>query len=240
MISPDQVEVVDDFAAFGVYAFTTTRTFGTVSMAGDDPAREVMARWDAIIATAGARGVHRLATARQVHGAAVLVHGPGWEGWLRGPEADGHVCVARGTAVAVTVADCVPVFISHPSGALALLHSGWRGTAAHIVEHGIAALAQRGFPAEEQRMHLGPAICGECYEVSTDVYSRLTGERGTVSRGVDLRALIATQARRAGVQHVTSSASCTRHHNERFYSHRAGDRGRQVAVIFAAPVAPLH
>lgn len=240
MIPPDQVEVVDDFAPFGVHAFTTTRTFGTLSTGGDDPVRDVMARWDAVIATAAAHGVHRLATARQVHGAAVLVHGPDWDGWLRAPEADGHASIARGTAVAVTVADCVPVFVAHPSGAVALLHSGWRGTAAHIVEHGIAALAQRGCSALELRVHLGPAVCGDCYEVSPDVYQQLTGEWVPAPRSVDLRAMIAAQARVAGVRHVTASSSCTRHHGERFFSHRAGDRGRQVAVLFAAPLAPLH
>jgi YfiH family protein len=232
----DHIEVIDDFAAFGVHAFTTTRAFGTFSAGGDDPIRDVMGRWDAVIAFAAERGVRRLATSKQVHGTSVLVHRSGWEGWLRSIEADGHAVIARGTAIAVSVADCVPVFLAHPSGAIALLHSGWRGTAAHIVEHGISALAQRGCPAGELRMHLGPAVCGACYEVSTDVYRRLTGESVDAPRSADLRALIAAHARSLGVNHITISDRCTRHDNARFFSHRAGDRGRQIGMLFAVPL----
>lgn len=235
MIPQEQVEAVEEFATFGIHAFTTTRQLGTFSMASDEAARDVMARWDALRATAAAHGVRRLATAAQVHGAHILAHAPGWEGWLRGTEADGHLATARGTAMAVSIADCVPVFIAHPSGAVALLHSGWRGTAARIVAQGIAGLARRGFPAAELRVHLGPAICGSCYEVSADVARHLTGESASGPRTVDLRALIADHTRALGVHHLTISPSCTRCDNSRFFSHRAGDAGRQVAAMFAAP-----
>jgi polyphenol oxidase len=235
MIAPEQVEVVDDFTTFGVHAFTTTRAAGSFSTGSDEPVREVMERWDAVRAAAGAHGVRRLATAAQVHGANVLVHHDGWDGWLRGSRADGHVSATRGTALAVTIADCVPVFLAHPSGAVAMLHSGWRGTAARITEQGITALGHRGFPAAELRLHLGPAICGRCYEVSPDVIVQLTGESASKPRSVDLRALIAEHARAAGIRHITVSPLCTRHDNARFFSHRAGDKGRQVAMIFASP-----
>jgi polyphenol oxidase len=225
-------EMVDDFTSFGVRAFTTGRAAGSFSTAGTDPVREVMGRWDALREELR-RGGPRLATARQVHGTRVIVHGSGWEGWLRGDDADGHAAPERGTAMAVSIADCVPVFIVHPSGAAALLHSGWRGTAGRIVELGIAALAHRGFPAAELRMHLGPAICGRCYEVSPDVYQRLTGTRPGRPTTVDLRALIADHARALGVRHIGVSGACTRCHNERFYSHRAGDPERQLGVLIA-------
>jgi YfiH family protein len=233
MIGQEQGETVDDFTPFGVHAFTTTRQAGSFSTGSEEPVRDVMARWDMVRRVAASRGVTRLATAAQVHGAQIIVHGPGWDGWLRGTQADGHVSAQRGTALAVTLADCVPVYIAHPSGAVAVLHSGWRGTAAKIVEQGIAALAHRGFPAAELRIHLGPAICGACYEVSPDVFRQLTGESTSAPHTVDLRALIADHARAAGVRHITISASCTKHDNARFFSHRAGDRGRQVGVIFA-------
>ena len=225
-------EVVDDFAACGVRAFTTGRAAGSFSTASSEPVREVMARWDALRAELRPGG-SRLATARQVHGSRVIVHDQGWEGWLRGDEADGHAALERGTAMAVSIADCVPVFIAHPSGAAGLLHSGWRGTAGRIIENGIAALVSGGVPAAELLVHLGPAICGRCYEVSPDVYERLTGNRPPAARTVDLRAVIADHARAAGVRHITISGSCTRCNNDRFYSHRAGDAGRQLGVLVA-------
>src|SRR4029079_6989787 len=176
-------------------------------------------------------GGPRLATANQVHGADVLVHQTCWAGWLRAGDADGHASVDRGTALAVSVADCVPVFVAHPSGAIAMLHSGWRGTAGRIVERGIAALVNRGFPASELFVHTGPAICGKCYEVSADVYAQLTGRDPGKPTTVDLRALIADHARAIGVKQFSTTASCTRCDNDRFFSHRAGDTGRQLGVM---------
>ena len=233
MIPAEQVEMVDDFSSFGVRAFTTTRAVGSFGSGSDEPVRDVMGRWDALRASAASHGARRLATASQVHGSRIITHVPGWEGWLRGSEADGHLCVTPGTAAAVTIADCVPVFIAHPSGATAILHAGWRGTAARIAEHGIAVLTQLGFPASELRVHLGPAICEKCYEVSADVVRQLTGEPASTPRRVDLRGLIADQLRAMGIRHLTRSPSCTRCDNATFFSHRAGDRGRQIALILA-------
>ena len=223
-------EQIPELAAFGIRAFTTTRAVGSFALQSDEPARVITERWSALRAELSTGGP-RLATASQVHGDRVLVHHDCWEGWLRAADADGHVSASRGTALAVTVADCVPVFIAHPSGAIALLHSGWKGTAARIVERGIHALAERGFPANELRVHTGPAICGKCYEVSPEVYARLTGITPEKPKTVDLRDLIATHARAAGVRHISTTASCTRCDNERFYSHRAGDGGRQLGVM---------
>jgi len=70
----------------------------------------------------------------------------------------------RGIALAVGVADCVPVFIAHPSGIVALVHSGWRGTAGRILERGVEVLKRaalvrssrklsvRDWPAARSRM----------------------------------------------------------------------------------------
>ena len=225
-------EAVPDVDAFGVHAFTTTRASGSFGVLTNEPVREVLGRWDRLRTELRARGP-RFATATQVHGAEILVHHPVWEGWLRGTEADGHLAVERGTALVVTVADCVPVFLTHPSGAIALLHSGWRGTAGRIVERAIAAMMHRGFPAAELRVHTGPAICGKCYEVSGDVYAKLTGQDPGRPTTIDLRGLIADQARAAGVRHITTSPSCTRCDNDRYFSHRAGDAGRQLGVSVA-------
>jgi copper oxidase (laccase) domain-containing protein len=46
--------------------------------------------------------------------------------------------------------------------------------------------------------------------------------------------VIAGQARAAGVASVFADVACTRCDNERYYSHRAGDPGRQLGVVFAA------
>jgi YfiH family protein len=225
-------EVVESFADWGIMAFTTGRAAGSFGMQTEEPVRDVTARWTALRALLGGKEA-RLATAFQVHGSRIVHHRGDWQGFLRGPEADGHLSPTRGTAMAVTVADCVPVFVAHPSGATAALHSGWRGTAARITERAIEQLASLGVRAAELRLHCGPAICGDCYEVSADVYAQLTGRTPGKPTTVDLRALIADHARALGVREITISPLCTRCHNDRFFSHRAGDVGRQLGVLFA-------
>jgi YfiH family protein len=227
---------IDDFADFGVRAVITTRAAGSFSLTADDPTGEVMTRWQRLRSWLGVEGPgSRFATSLQVHGARVIWHQPGWEGWLRVDAADGHCVAQRGTGMGISVADCVPVFVAHPSGIAGVLHAGWRGTAAGILSAALAGMAERGAAAAETRVHLGPGICGACYQVGPDVYQQLTGERVSAATPVDLRAILAGQARECGVRSVTISSWCTRCDNAMFFSHRCGDSGRQVAALVATP-----
>jgi YfiH family protein len=158
-----------------------------------------------------------------------------WSGWLRVPAADGHLAFERPTAMAVSLADCVPVFIGHRRCA-GVLHAGWRGTAGNIAAAAIGRIASHGVKPAELLAHLGPAICGRCYQVGPEVLAKLTGEEADGPHAVDLRALIARQLEACGVRQITISQWCTRCHNDRFFSHRAGDDGRQVGVIVSASV----
>lgn len=223
-------EPVPGFDALGVLAFTTCRGAGSFALHGSAPVGEAVGRWTALAAEL-APHAPRLASAHQVHGDEVVVHDGAWTGWLRAAAADGHVALTRGTALAVTVADCVPVFIAHPSGAVALVHSGWKGTLANVTGRAIERLVAAGIPSRELWLHCGPAICGACYEVSPDVYAQLTGKAVPRPTPIDLRGLIADDARAAGVSEISVSPWCTRCHNDRFFSHRGGDEGRQVGVI---------
>ena len=226
----------DDFADWGIRTLATTRAAGSFATASDEPVSVVMGRWDALrrhLAPPDTDG--RLATARQVHGADVLVHGPGWTGWLRGGAADGHLAPERGTALAVSIADCVPVYVAHPSGAIALLHSGWRGTVAGILARAVDLLAHHRRAARDLRVLLGPAICGDCYEVSPDVHARLTGRIVERPTPVDLRAVLADHARALGIRDVRTAPQCTRCDASLLFSHRGGDAGRQLGVMVADP-----
>ena len=226
-------EQFDLFRDWGVRALTTTRGAGSFASAGDEAVGAVLERWGKLQRHLAPDGEGRFATARQVHGARVLEHGGGWVGWLRGPEADGHLALERGTAMAVTVADCVPVFLAHPSGAAAMLHAGWRGTVAGVLGQAVRRFGEAGRAAPELRMLLGPAICGRCYEVSPDVYGQLTGRAVDRPTTVSLHDILADQARALGTRDVHATGLCTRCDNSRFYSHRAGDPGRQLGVIVA-------
>ena len=215
----------------GIVAWTTTRAAGSFALTSDEPVDAVMNRWGALGDALSLRGISRLASATQVHGADIVRHGGGWRGWLRGRGVDGHISSAPGTALAVTVADCTPVFIAHPSGAIAALHAGWRGTAARILHVGLDAMAELGCPADECTVHLGPSICGRCYEVGPEVFESIFGVRPATKGLLDVRAVLAEQARGRGVGELTVSELCTRCHPSQLFSHRGGDSGRQLGII---------
>jgi len=172
---------------------------------------------------------------RQVHGRAVRVHGPLPRGVCVTGDGDGHATGASGVLLTVTLADCVPVFIVDPSRrTVALLHAGWRGTAAGVVEAGLDTLSE-AFESDptELLVHLGPAICGHCYEVGPEVF-RALGEAAPVDPApIDLRSVIRRRASAAGVRarNVTVSGECTLCGDARYFSHRRGDRGRHRGYI---------
>lgn len=219
------------FADIGVRAFITTRGGGDFNLSPE--AEGARARWLGVQQALTAQGTPCLVSAQQVHGTRVLVHAAPWDGWLRVEDADGHLVIGGGAA-AVTIADCVPVFIAHPAGGVAAVHAGWRGTAAGILPGALRLFAAHGFPVNECVVHLGPSICGRCYQVGPEVFQQLTGWETSQPRYVDLRALLAEQAKELGVVRWSASSECTRCDNDALFSHRAGDAGRQIAVIYRA------
>ncbi|HEY7566895.1 MAG TPA: polyphenol oxidase family protein [Gemmatimonadaceae bacterium] len=225
---PAGVEPVLAFDFPSIIAFTTTRERGDFNIIGGRPAGEVVARW---LDVQDELGVARFAYAKQVHGRRVVVHNEGWSGWLRVPDADGHLAFAPKTALAVTLADCVPVFLAHPSGVVGLLHAGWRGVAGGIIDQAAQDLAARGLSLADCHAHLGPAICGKCYEVGPEVIRAVRGDVVQEPTFLDLREVLGKQLERVGVRGISVSEYCTRCHNGRFFSHRAGDAARHIAVV---------
>lgn len=224
---------IPDFDEWGFTAFTTSRAAGSYGTHGTEPAVEVFGRWNDVVKAAAALGVAQFGSAAQVHGVDVVTYAAGWHGWLRAADVDGHLWTGAGVGAAVTVADCVPVFIAHRSGAGAILHSGWRGTASGITELAIQRFVSAGFGAGSLRIHLGPSICGSCYEVSPDVYGAVTGSSVSSPTPVDLRSTIASRARSHGVRDIAISEWCTRCSNDQLFSHRCGDAGRQLGVLLS-------
>ena len=215
----------------GIVAFTTTRRAGSFGFGSSETVLSVSDRWSALQDGLGTLGVSRLASATQIHGAVVAQQQAGWTGWLRRRGVDGHVTNVPGTALAITVADCTPIFIAHPAGAIGALHAGWRGTAAHILDVGLDLLTAMGYPAQECTVHLGPAICQSCYEVGPEVLSAVHAKVHLTKGQLDVRAVLTEQAHERRIESVTTSTWCTRCDQQYFFSHRAGDDGRQLGVI---------
>lgn len=202
-----------------------------LGLSGDRPVGETLERWRRL---QSALGMEALAHARQVHGAEVLRHRGGEPGILVSSGYDGHVTDAPGLGLTVSVADCVPIYLVDPERRqIALLHGGWRGVAAGVLEAGLARLDRMGSGVRTLWMHLGPAICGDCYEVGPEVHEALGLPRPGTNTTVDLRRVLLERARGAGVRPGRTSVSehCTRCGDSPFFSHRGGDSGRQMAYL---------
>jgi YfiH family protein len=177
-------------------------------------------------------GIPAVARCRQIHSARVAVCAdPLPPGIHVLDEADALVTRRRDILLAVTVADCVPIFIVDPGGVLGLAHAGWRGIAAGIVEATLDRMRDLGVDRRSLHVHLGPAICGECYEVGPEVLHAL-GLDGKGHAAVDLRTRVGASLAAAGVppERVSVSPGCTRCEPGRFYSYRGGDRGKRMCA----------
>ncbi len=175
----------------------------------------------------------------QVHGAVTRMHTELPAGESVVGEGDGHLTRRPGVLLTVTLADCVPVFIADPvQRAIALLHAGWRGTAAGVLGQGLAAMGRAfGSVPGDLFVHLGPAICGRCYEVGPEVFEALGEAVPPRPAPIDLRGVIRQRALVAGVDpgHLTANTECTLCGDGRYYSHRRGDTGRHRGFIGILP-----
>ena len=91
---------------------------------------------------------------------------------------DASVTKTAGLLLAVQTADCVPILLVDPKNrAVAVVHAGWRGTLARIVEKTIGRMhMQFGSQAADLLAAIGPAIGGCCYEVGTEVAAAFSGQ----------------------------------------------------------------
>ena len=109
---------------------------------GGPASERAPARWNDLLQ---ASEFETIVYARQVHETRIVIHDRVGKG-VRETEggADGHTTADSGVLLAVTVADCVPVYlVDADAPAVALLHAGWRGTAAGILLRGITLFGQR-------------------------------------------------------------------------------------------------
>jgi len=218
----------------GLVAGITTApagTFSAVAMAGDG--------WIAAYTDLAAdTGFEFVAVPRQIHGSEVRVVSsgdmPDDSRVLVAGRLDGLVTCEAGLLLASTAADCVPVYLLDPEARIVgLVHAGWRGVVGEILSRGIEALERLGARRQRTRLHLGPAICGSCYEVDAPVLERFGSS--TERSLLDLRGALVAQALVAGLAdgNVTASTYCTSCGPGDLHSHRAsaGKAGRMAAFM---------
>lgn len=156
------------------------------------------------------------------------------------PEGDGLRTAGAGIVLGVGIADCVPAFAWDARRRhLALVHAGWRGTAAGILARAVSGFLASGSRAEDLHVALGPCIGACCYAVSADVAARFpaAAQRATATGlHLDLRCANRIQAEELGVppQNIESDPPCTGCNLTQFFSHRheQGRTGRMWALAW--------
>lgn len=169
----------------------------------------------------------------QLHGDQVIVvDGP----TSHPPSADALVSTESGIALAVMVADCIPLLMwDEVEGVIAAVHVGRKGLANGVAMKTVAVMKSLG--AQRIQAYLGPSICGTCYEVSEEMYNQVASihpsaksqmQSGTFS--LDLPRALAVELKANGIQ-VSRSPICTLENSNFFSYRRDGVTGRQVGVI---------
>jgi YfiH family protein len=213
----------------GARALFTSRAHGNLStQRGDGHQRGRSAR-ERLCADLRLRW---LCASRQVHGATVQrVRAPGGSGGEAvAIDADGHATAVRGVGAMVLTADCLPVALA-ADGAAAMVHAGWRGLVAGVLEEGARAVRDSGGAGPLVAV-IGPGAGVCCYEVGPEVHDAFGGAH-RVGQNIDLRAIARDRLLASGAAQVLDARACTIC-DARFFSHRReGEHaGRQAGVAW--------
>ena len=143
-----------------------------------------------------------------------------------------------GIALGVMAADCVPIVLfDKVNRAWSMVHAGWRGTQAGIVDAALAHMATHyGTWVGQLEAFIGPAARSCCYEVKEDLIEQFQDRSFFYQREMkwyfDLPAFISKQLTTAGVSSIDTHACQCTICNVRWCSFRrqAAAAGRQMTV----------
>lgn len=154
---------------------------------------------------------------------------------------DGLITNEKNLVLCTMYADCVPLyFVDVKNRAIGLSHSGWKGTAGQMGKRTLERMSEEfGTKPEDVYVAIGPSICMDCYEVSSDVidaFSKVftTDEMKDIcyrkpngKYQLDLWKANEIILLNAGVlkEHIEVTRLCTHCNSDRMFSHRkTGDK----------------
>ncbi|MET8854315.1 peptidoglycan editing factor PgeF [Amycolatopsis sp. NPDC004625] len=180
----------------------------------------------------------KLAWMEQVHGrTATVVDGTET---AAAEATDALVTATPGVALVVLVADCVPILLADAeAGVVAAVHAGRVGTRVGVVPAAVEAMRSAGAEVGRIEALLGPAICGDCYEVpaemAADVEKHVPGSACKTragTPGLDLRAGLWRQLADLGVGRIGVDPRCTNEDKTLFSYRRDGTTGRIAGITW--------
>lgn len=181
----------------------------------------------------------RVVSAGLVHGTNVHVTGPS-DGGAVIPGTDALVTNAPDLFLAVTVADCLPVFFFDPEHhAVGIAHAGWRGVVGGIIPSVVAAM-RAAYISDPARLLVstGPAIQACHFEIQNDIFGRFAEYPDAIVRRdgrlfADLPAIVRAQLLRLDVSDasIRLDKTCTFDHPEKYFSRRRDPNGELKAMV---------
>ena len=122
-------------------------------------------------------------------------------------DADGQMTSQRGIALGMFAADCLPVLMADPAaGVIGAAHCGRRGLQRGVIGATVELMTLKGADPARIVATLGPAICGDCYEVGDRIADEFDAQfpgSFTLSRfgkpGIDINHAALLELERAGV-----------------------------------------
>lgn len=147
---------------------------------------------------------------------------------ISAPVADAMVSCNKEIALAVRVADCLPLLL-YSNNVIAAVHVGRKGLMNQVAVNAVTQMRKLG--AKEITGVVGPHICGQCYEVGADIFTEVTNAYPATFKKqnyLDLYAGLVSQLPEIKLSNIDI---CTKENTD-YFSYRAnGEAGRQVGVI---------
>ncbi|MBU6313945.1 MAG: polyphenol oxidase family protein [Actinomycetales bacterium] len=151
------------------------------------------------------------------------------------PTCDALITCEPGIALAVMVADCIPLLLSS-STVVGAVHVGRRGLMNSVALKAVQAMRELG--ADRIHAQLGASICGRCYEVPQELADEVIAKHPAASSltnnltpALDLpKALIADLV--ANGLSYEASPICTLENDDYFSYRRHNITGRNAGVVW--------
>ena len=145
------------------------------------------------------------------------------------PSTDALVTNRKNIVLAISTADCFPVFFYMPDGtSVGIAHAGWRSVVKGVVPRTVKAL-QRYYKIDLQNLHvvIGPGIRKCHFEIKNDILKKFEPlTHVTITKKaqlyVDLPGIIHEQLVASGVKpkNIKDVKECTYHLKQKYFSYR--------------------
>ena len=154
------------------------------------------------------------------------------------PETDALITKESKILLAVTIADCVPVFFYEKErGIIALAHAGWRGVVGNILKNTVEEISKIGGDVNNLYVALGPGI-NEChFEIKEDVLGMFANYSESIVKRdgkifVNLKGIIIKQLIGLGIKEVNieNNETCT-FEAENLFSYRRSNAQSSDSMI---------